>query len=209
LYYDFCIRNTKALAGLAAIRQLPPGPRSPPHQFTEFKPSIQVRYKKIAVTRLHRFLPPLPRRFTAALLLLLLVQGFAVPVEAHEMRHRLSHGEAVTVQFLLPGDNHPLFEPYEVFAPDMESPFQTGRTNARGEVTFRPGQAGEWRVRIATGDGHGAVVRINLDEAGEVSWQEGRAASQLERILAALGYLFGLFGLLAIWRVRAAGRRRR
>jgi nickel transport protein len=144
-------------------------------------------------------------RILAALLPLLLV-GLIVSgtaVAAHELGHRLTESEAVTVQFHFQGEDGPFFEPYEIFSPGSETPFQVGRVNARGEVTFRPEQEGEYRLRVVTEDGHGATVRIEVDAAGEVLWREGYNIGRLGRILAGLGYLFGLFGLLAIWRVRA------
>lgn len=149
---------------------------------------------------------PFARCFTAVLLVLVLGPVMAVTASAHELRHRLSRAEAVAVQFYLPGHGHPLSEPYEVFAPGSDAPFQTGRVNELGEVVFRPDRDGEWRVRLATGDGHGTVVRINIDEAGEANWQEGRSPGLAGRVIAALGYLLGLFGLMAVWRVRAATR---
>ncbi len=127
---------------------------------------------------------------------------------AHELYHRVTEAGAMVVQFYFPDDDHPYFEPYEVFPPGSDIPFQTGRVNALGEVSFRPDRPGEWRVRVATEDGHGALARVDVDDTGDARW-EGAGGSRNERITASLGYLFGIFGLVALWRLRAASQRKR
>ena len=124
---------------------------------------------------------------------------------AHAVLHELVDGEAVIVRFSFPGPEQPVFEPYEVFAPGSETPFQTGRVNARGEVSFRPDRPGAWRVRLFTADGHGAIVELEVDAAGTVAVAQGGHGHGHDywlRVLAALGYLCGAFGLLVIWRRR-------
>jgi nickel transport protein len=137
----------------------------------------------------------------AALIALLL----PVCANAHAMLHEVIDGEAVTLRLSYGGAEQPLFEPYEVFAPGLEAPFQSGRVNALGEVSFRPDRPGTWRVRVATEDGHGAVIRLDVDEAGAVAAvpdAHGHGHAYWPRVLAGLGYLLGVFGLLALWRVR-------
>ena len=130
-----------------------------------------------------------------------------VAAHAHALLHEVIDGEAVIVRFSFPGADQPLFEPYEVFAPGVDTPFQSGRVNALGEVSFRPDRPGPWRVRVFAADGHGAVIALEVDTAGAVAavqGHHGHAHDYGARVLAALGYLLGIFGLLALWRVRRA-----
>lgn len=129
--------------------------------------------------------------------------------QAHAMLHEVSQGEAVVVRFSFPGADEPWFEPYEIFAPGADTPFQSGRVNAVGELSFRPDRAGDWRVRVVTADGHGAQLVVAVDAAGgidAVAGTHGHAHDHWLRVLAALGYLLGFFGLWALWRARRAGR---
>jgi nickel transport protein len=126
---------------------------------------------------------------------------------AHAMLHEIVAGEAVVVRLFFPGHDQPLFEPYEVFAPGGETPFQAGRINALGEVSFRPDRPGTWRLRVFTADGHGADLELEVDAAGAVTPSgggHGHAHDHGFRVLAALGYLLGAFGLVALWRRRRA-----
>lgn len=126
---------------------------------------------------------------------------------AHALLHEVVDGEAVILRFTFPGAGVPAFEPYELLAPGVETPFQSGRVNALGELSFRPDRPGTWRVRLFMADGHGADIEIEVDEAGGVATRhgdDGHAQGYWSRVLAALGYLLGAFGLLVIWRRRRA-----
>lgn len=138
-------------------------------------------------------------------LLLVLAGAWAGQASAHAMLHEVAEGEAVIVRLEFPGADQPVFEPYEVFAPGSETPFQTGRVNALGEISFRPDRPGTWRLRVFTEDGHGADISLEVDAVGGVTasaGSHGHAHGYWARVLAALGYLLGAFGLLVLWRQR-------
>jgi nickel transport protein len=139
-------------------------------------------------------------------MLALIVAAWPAPAQAHALLHRVVEGQAVTVQFYFPDDDRPLFEPYQVFAPGAERPFQSGRVNTLGEVTFRPDRPGEWRVEVVTADGHGTQVGVAVGELLETRTVSA-SASWLGGTLSGLGWLLGAFGLLALWRLRRAGAR--
>lgn len=142
------------------------------------------------------------RRATLVAGLFLLGPGAA---QAHALLHEVSAGEAVVVTLGFQGHGPLQFEPYELYAPGADTPFQSGRVNALGEVIFRPDRAGEWRLRVFTADGHGADITLEVDAAGAVeatSAGHGHAHDFWWRVLAALGYLLGVFGLVALWRRR-------
>jgi nickel transport protein len=126
--------------------------------------------------------------------------------QAHALLHEVVDADTVVVKLSFPGGDAPLFEPYEIYAPGAETPFQAGRVNALGEVSFRPDQAGEWQLKVFTADGHGTVVQLAVDEgmaAAVVGPADGgHAHGYAGRVVAGLGYLLGLFGFWALWRVR-------
>lgn len=43
--------------------------------------------------------------------------------------------------------------------------FANGVTDADGRASFKPDRPGAWRVRVASGDGHGAVVNVDVTAA--------------------------------------------
>lgn len=126
---------------------------------------------------------------------------------AHSLLYRVVEGPAITVQLYFPDNDAPLFEPYQVFAPESTREHQAGRVNALGEVTFRPDRPGQWRVQVMTADGHGVDATIQVDAALSADAASLAApAPWWQRVSAGLGYLLGIFGLLALWRLRRSVR---
>ncbi len=131
------------------------------------------------------------------------------PVSAHALLHdTYALDSAVLVEFYFPGGDKPFFESYRIMGPDDHRPFQTGRINAAGEVIFRPDRPGPWRVLVATEDGHGAEVRIDVEPGSlSVAGENETVLSQSARVIAGVGYLLGVFGAIGLWRVARAGPR--
>jgi nickel transport protein len=126
----------------------------------------------------------------------------------HALLHEALVGEAAVVQFHFPDGDKPYFEAYRVMAPEDTRPFQSGRINAVGEVSFRPDRPGTWRIVVATEDGHGAEVRVEVGPEGVVTaGGTGVGLSQPARLTAGIGYLLGVFGLITLWRGRRARHR--
>ena len=128
--------------------------------------------------------------------------------DAHALLHERIEADAVVLKLSFPGGDAPLFESYEIYAPGNETPFQTGRVNAVGELSFNPDRPGEWQVKVFTADGHGTVVQVAVDAAGGAATvsatQDAHSHGYAGRVLAGLGYLLGLFGIWALWRGRRA-----
>jgi len=145
---------------------------------------------------------------TARALALLCVAGMMTipPAAGHALLHSVLDADSmVRVEFHYPDGDRPFFETYRVMGPDDHRPFQTGRVNAVGEVSFRPDRPGVWRVLVATEDGHGAEARVRVEADG--SNAEGpvsRGLSRWERLTAGVGYVLGVFGIIALWRVGRA-----
>jgi len=129
---------------------------------------------------------------------------------SHEVHHEVRSGEATIVSFT-EGRGTPFAgEPYEVYRPGEESPFQTGRTDLLGRVVFTPDRRGDWRVRAFSEDGHGADLVVSAGPGnGTASGGNGSPGTAWEdrssRIVLGLGILLGAFGLVSIMQ---RGRRR-
>lgn len=148
------------------------------------------------------------RGYGALLLLLvavLLASGGAV---AHGVEYRIERGEAVMVHFSSHHDGAMAGAGFRVFSPDGRSIFASGNTDAIGRAVFVPDEPGNWRVLMATEDGHGAEVEVLVEGVAEVAGprggrdSDGPIAGRVPATAAGIGYLFGLAGLLALWRLR-------
>lgn len=148
------------------------------------------------------------RRLGGLLLLLVGIMLPAAGVVAHGVDYRIERGEAVIVHFSSHHDGPMAGAGFRVFSPDGQRIFATGNTDALGRAVFLPDGPGNWRVVMATEDGHGAEVEVPI-EAGQsvASARPVRdagvpAVGRIPATAAGIGYVFGLAGLLALWRLR-------
>lgn len=130
---------------------------------------------------------------------------------AHGVEFRIERGEAVVVHFSSHHDGAMVEAGFRVFSPDGRQVFVRGHTDAHGRAVFVPDAPGEWRMLMATEDGHGAEVEIPVGEAEVAAGANPPAAARpdatppagrLSATAAGVGYLLGLGGLLALWRRR-------
>ncbi len=151
------------------------------------------------------------RRYRAFGVFVFLLAGLVLPTSGafgHGVEHRIEYGEAVLVHFSSHHDGPMAGAGFRVFSPDGQKIFASGKTDALGRAVFVADQPGIWRVLMATEDGHGAEVEVAVKDGRAVtalSPDQDSNTSRAGRIPAAaagVGYLFGLAGLLALWRAR-------
>ena len=133
-----------------------------------------------------------------------LVLAFAMVgnAQAHRMDQAVSQDEAMVVSLSFAYGHPPSYESYRIFAPGQEVAFQTGRTDALGRLSFLPDRPGAWRVVVSTDDGHGVEMTIDVDESMTITEVTAPGHTHWAGVLAGIGYLLGLAGLLVLWRNR-------
>ena len=141
------------------------------------------------------------RACIAALCLMALLPASAL---AHDLQYAIEPGKAVVVRLFYTDTAKFSFEGYEVFRDGEKIPFQVGRTDALGRLAFLPDRAGTWRVKATSGDGHGVEFTLKADADAVVSGVERPFFDRHARVVAGVGILLGLFGLLSLF-VRRKG----
>jgi nickel transport protein len=133
--------------------------------------------------------------------------GWTTPAPAHDVGYTLQSGEA-TVITLSFGDGSPFaFERYEISPEGDPTPFQVGRTDARGRIAFLAPAAGRWRLRAFAEDGHGLEVMFTTGGEASAATGERPVAERYREILIGLGLIFGVFGLVSLFRRRSGAAR--
>ncbi len=121
------------------------------------------------------------------------------PATAHDLRYSVSGAQAVVVK-LVYIDNTPFsFERYEIYPADGKPPWQVGRTDALGRLSFLPDRAGTWRIKAISEDGHGLDFTVKTDAAARVEIADRPAYERYGRIVVGVAVLLGLFGFLALF----------
>ena len=132
----------------------------------------------------------------AAAIALLLFLWLPERAAAHDLRHSIEGGEAVTVKLFFADGNEFSFESYEVYRAGDEIPFQVGRTDLEGRVVFLPDRAGTWRIKAFSEDGHGADFSFSTDLKGGAQDANRSFLERHLRIVVGVSLIFGVFGLV-------------
>lgn len=133
----------------------------------------------------------------SALLFLLIL--YVHSVQAHELRHEVSHAQAVVIRFAYADATPFSFEAYEIYPEGGRLPAQVGRTDAQGRIAFLPPQAGRWRVKAWSADGHGLEFTLET-EAGTAPTTVDRPLSErYGRIVTGVALILGLFSVLNLY----------
>ncbi|MBD3336609.1 MAG: ABC transporter permease [Candidatus Eisenbacteria bacterium] len=118
---------------------------------------------------------------------------------AHDLHYEVIDAPATTVRFQF-GDGQPFsFEAYEVYAPGQDVPHQVGRTDSMGRLSFIPHQAGAWRIRVASEDGHGMSITLETDSVDPVVPAPSAGSDRTVRIVAGVGIVLGVFGIVSLF----------
>lgn len=118
---------------------------------------------------------------------------------AHEIKIEIAKQDAAVVRLSYADGSPFTFEAYELYQPGKDIPAQVGRTNAEGQIVFLPGAQTEWRIKAYSADGHGIDQKLKVEAGGATSSSCGGGASRSLLLLAGLGIVFGLFGVVQLF----------
>jgi len=94
-----------------------------------------------------------------------------------------------------------------VFAPEEDTEFQKGRTDRNGRFSFYPDRPGKWQVVINDGNGHGIVADVEVGKDFRTSSPMRIPFPFALKLLVGLSIIFGIFGVLSLWKNRELNRR--
>jgi nickel transport protein len=121
---------------------------------------------------------------------------------AHEVLHQIERSRAVAVKAYFADGEVLAYTQYEIYSPaDPKIPYQKGRTDRSGWLSFVPDVPGKWRVKIIDNTGHGLDLDVDATAGAVASPSPGSAAPDsaaafVLRPLVGLAVIAAAFGLL-------------
>lgn len=124
---------------------------------------------------------------------------------AHEVLHEIDRSRAVAVRTYFADGEVLAYTQYEIYSPaDPRIPYQKGRTDRSGWLSFVPDAPGKWRVKVVDDTGHGLDLEV---DAGVVRTATPGTSARTSttalvlRPLVGLAVIAAVFGLLlAVYR---------
>jgi nickel transport protein len=138
---------------------------------------------------------------TALLAAALAVLGPAAAL-AHEVLHEIERSRAVAVRAHFADGEALAYAAYEIYSPnDPNIPYQKGRTDRSGWLSFVPDVPGTWRVKVSDAAGHGLELEVDATASAATQPPGGHRAPDSEvafvlRPLAGLAVIAAVFGVL-------------
>jgi nickel transport protein len=131
--------------------------------------------------------------------ILIFLFSFVGTCYGHGLQHEVTNSRAVVVKCYFSDGERFAYESYEVYPPEAKTPTQTGRTDSQGRLIFLPDKPGKWSIKVSADDGHGLNLSVAIGEDAVVSDAQKPLPVRFPRIIAGLGYVFGIIGLLSLF----------
>lgn len=112
-----------------------------------------------------------------ALLIALLLPAMA---QARGLWVEIAAGPTTTITATF-GTGEPLADAaFSVLPPGADKPAQTGATDKKGRLSFKPDRTGTWRVQLSGADGQDATVTVDIDRRALTTPQPVRAEAHYQ-----------------------------
>lgn len=94
------------------------------------------------------------------------------------------------------------YSEYEIYGPGDTEPYQIGRTNRAGFLSFLPDRAGIWKIKIlgeSSHGFHGITIDLKVDKAFELESFEKPLVAKYTKVIVGISVIFGLFGIISLY----------
>ena len=89
---------------------------------------------------------------------------------AHEVQYEVEPNRATAVKVHFSDGESLSYAEFEIYAPrDPAIPFQKGRTDRDGYLSFVPNADGTWRIKVIDESGHGLDVGVEVSHATAIA----------------------------------------
>ena len=121
----------------------------------------------------------------------------------HEVLHEIERGRAVAVKAFFADGEVLAYQQYEIYSPaDPKIPYQKGRTDRSGWLSFVPDAPGKWRVKVIDDAGHGLDLEVDAAASATAATSPGAAPAStvgfVLRPLIGLAVIAAVFGVLFV-----------
>ena len=124
---------------------------------------------------------------------------------AHGVKGKIDYG-AVVITALYDTGEGMCYAKVNVMAPEVQLPFQSGRTDKNGRFSFSPDIPGDWKVVVDDEMGHRLEMKVPVDKSLAVSPTHqtetvGRHSQcKYQRAFMGICIIFGVLGLVFWWK---------
>jgi len=94
------------------------------------------------------------------------------------------------------------YSEYEIYGPGDTEPYQIGRTNRAGFLSFLPDRPGIWKIKVlgeSSHGFHGITFDVKVDKAFNLESFEKPLVAKHTKMMVGVSVIFGLFGIISLY----------
>jgi nickel transport protein len=124
-------------------------------------------------------------------------------------KHALSHSihyevqpKGISVKIFYATNDPANYSGYEVYGPGDIQPYQIGRTDKAGVLSFLPDRPGIWKIKVlgeSSHGFHGVTIEVKVDQAFQLESFSKPLVAQYTKVIVGVSVIFGLFGLVSLY----------
>ncbi len=119
---------------------------------------------------------------------------------SHEVRYSIDFSNAYIINVYYANGTKFSFESYEIYKPGNDKiPYQVGRTNEIGRISFVPDAPGKWQVKVFSDDGHGANFEIDVKGGKFKGERKLDFFEKYSKTIFGLGIILTFFSIINIF----------
>lgn len=120
---------------------------------------------------------------------------------AHTIHYEVQP-KGISAKIFYTKDDPASYSEYEIYGPGDTEPYQIGRTNRAGFLSFLPDRTGTWKIKVlgeSSHGFHGITFEVKVDKAFELESFEKPLVAKHTKVIVGVSVIFGLFGIISLY----------
>jgi nickel transport protein len=120
---------------------------------------------------------------------------------AHSIHYEVQQ-KGISAKIFYATNDPASYSEYEVYGPADGQPYQIGRTDRAGVLSFLPDRPGIWKIKVlgeSSHGFHGVTIEVKVDQGFHLESFSKPLVAQHTKIIVGVSVIFGLFGLLSLY----------
>lgn len=121
--------------------------------------------------------------------------------EAHTIYYQVEN-RGISARVFYSDDEPASYSQYEIFGPGDKIPYQKGRTDRNGFVSFLPDRPGMWIINVYGESEHGlhsAQIRIEINKSLFMESFKKPVVATYTTLFVGISFILGIFGIWALF----------
>lgn len=122
-------------------------------------------------------------------------------LHAHTIHYEVQP-KGISVKIFYTQSDPASYSEYEVYGPEDKEPYQIGRTNRAGFLSFLPDRPGIWKIKVlgeSSHGFHGITFEVKVDKAFDLESFEKPLVAKHTKVIVGVSIIFGLFGIISLY----------